>query len=77
MRSDTDLMDFLDSFVSSGVVDLGFEMDGGVYVTISEPGIKEPIEVRAAGSVREGLDKAITAYRHALALRRNDSSNSN
>lgn len=58
-KADTKRMDWLEDFIQGGVVDTGFECDGGIYLTLSKPGDKEPAELREQNGLREALDEVI------------------
>lgn len=49
----------LESWAESGCIDLGVEIDGGVYLTVSLIG-DPPIELREQHSVRSAIDAALT-----------------
>jgi hypothetical protein len=56
--ADTARLDWLDKTAEHACVDVGFEMDGGVYLRLEAPG-EEPLDVREKNSVRAAIDVAM------------------
>lgn len=56
MKSDTELLDWLEDFLLGGCVDACFELDGGVHATFSEMG-SEPITFREKNCLRDILQE--------------------
>ena len=57
---DTERLNRLDEWASEGVVELGFELDGGVFCTLSPMGGIE-LSIREKNDVRELIDAAMAA----------------
>ncbi len=54
--TDTERLNFLSECVEGGVVDAAFELDGGIYLHISDPTPQEFV-VREANNLREAIDE--------------------
>jgi hypothetical protein len=54
--SDKRRMDFLEEFILTGVVTAGFEMDGGIHLTLSQVGDHEETALREKNTLREAID---------------------
>ena len=57
-HTDTERMSFLEDCVQGGVVNAGFELDGGVYLLISDPTPRE-VSIREHDDFRHAVDRAM------------------
>lgn len=62
-HEDTQLLDWLEDYLKGGCLDACFEMEGGVSVTFSEMGDREPTTFRDHDSFRLALRKMINRDR--------------
>lgn len=59
-QRDVTRLTWLDRTAEQACIEIGFEMDGGVYLRLDAPG-EEPLDVREKNSARAAIDAAMTA----------------
>jgi len=54
-------LDWMETFIETGVIETAFELDGGIHLTLSTVGDAEPVAYREKNSLREAIDAARAA----------------
>lgn len=58
-RQDARRMDFLEEFILTGAIAAGFEIDGGIHLTVCSVGDTEETAYREKNTLREAIDEFI------------------
>ena len=54
-------LDWMETFIETGVIETAFELDGGIHLTLSTVGDAESVAYREKNSLRQAIDEARAA----------------